>query len=98
MSYLFFINAIDSKAVQVLEGEEAHHAIKVLRLTKGEQLVLSDGKSSWVSLRQPNLQADCYRLRLRWYRLSSAFSALSGKQGWKFSIQYRYHLSCTQPI
>lgn len=49
MSYLFFVDAIDSKAVQVLEGEEAHHAIKVLRLTKGEQLVLSDGKSSWVS-------------------------------------------------
>lgn len=49
MSYLFFVDQIDSNEVQSLENEEAHHAIKVLRVTSGETLTFSDGKSHWVS-------------------------------------------------
>ena len=49
MSSLFFVDNIDSNEVQLLENEEAHHAIKVLRLSLGEQLIISDGKNTWVS-------------------------------------------------
>jgi 16S rRNA (uracil1498-N3)-methyltransferase len=49
VGHLFFVDEIDSTEVQLLEGEEAHHAIKVLRLSQGEQLVLSDGKMNWIS-------------------------------------------------
>ncbi len=49
MSFLFFVDQIDSNEVQLLENEEAHHAIKVLRVKSGERLTFSDGKSHWVS-------------------------------------------------
>lgn len=49
MSSLFFVDQIDTTVVQSLENEEAHHAIKVLRVTSGERLTFSDGKSHWVS-------------------------------------------------
>ena len=49
MSSLFFVDNIDSNEVQLLENEEAHHAIKVLRLSLSEQLIISDGKNTWVS-------------------------------------------------
>jgi Uncharacterized protein conserved in bacteria len=47
VSSLFFVDNIDSNEVQLLENEEAHHAIKVLRLSLGEQLIISDGKNTW---------------------------------------------------
>lgn len=32
----------------VVDGDEAHHAIKVVRLEVGEKIVLTDGKGNWV--------------------------------------------------
>lgn len=49
MSYLFFVDNLDSNDIQLLEDQEAHHAIKVLRLSEGERLTLSDGLTKWVS-------------------------------------------------
>ena len=34
---------------QILDGDEAHHAIKVMRLKIGEEIKISDGEGSWVS-------------------------------------------------
>jgi len=40
---LFFSDQISTGQRQVLENEEAHHAIKVLRLNTGEVIKISDG-------------------------------------------------------
>lgn len=45
---LFFVPQIESADVQEIVGDEAHHAIKVLRLKKNDQVQLSDGAGNWV--------------------------------------------------
>ena len=49
MLTLFFSDQISTSQRQVLENEEAHHAIKVLRLNTGEIIKISDGVRNWVS-------------------------------------------------
>ena len=49
MLTLFFSDQISTGQRQVLENEEAHHAIKVLRLNTGEVIKISDGVGTWVS-------------------------------------------------
>lgn len=49
MLALFFSDQISTGQRQVLENEEAHHAIKVLRLNTGEVIKISDGVGNWVS-------------------------------------------------
>ena len=49
MLTLFFSDQISTGQRQVLENEEAHHAIKVLRLNIGEVIKISDGVGNWVS-------------------------------------------------
>ena len=49
MLTLFFSDQISTGQRQVLENEEAHHAIKVLRLNTGEIIKISDGVGNWVS-------------------------------------------------
>jgi len=46
---LFFSDQISTGQRQVLESDEAHHAIKVLRLNIGEIVKISDGVGKWVS-------------------------------------------------
>lgn len=47
---LFFVDklSIGADGIQLLEGVEANHAIRVMRLTVGEEIKLSDG-SKWIS-------------------------------------------------
>ncbi len=49
MLTLFFSEHISAGQTQVLEDDEAHHAIKVLRLNYGEIIKISDGVRNWVS-------------------------------------------------
>ena len=49
MLTLFFSDQISTGQRQVLESDEAHHAIKVLRLNIGEIIKISDGVGKWVS-------------------------------------------------
>jgi len=46
---LFFTDQINNGSTQILEKDEAHHAIKVLRLNLGEVIKISDGVKKWVS-------------------------------------------------
>jgi 16S rRNA (uracil1498-N3)-methyltransferase len=46
---LFFTNHINDGGTQTLEKEDAHHAIKVLRLKLGEIIQISDGVKKWIS-------------------------------------------------
>ena len=49
MLTLFFTDQINDGSTQTLGKEEAHHAIKVLRLNLGEVIKISDGVKKWVS-------------------------------------------------
>lgn len=49
MLTLFFSDQISTGQRQVLEKDEAHHAIKVLRLNMEEIIRVSDGVRNWVS-------------------------------------------------
>ncbi len=49
MLTLFFTDQINNGSTQILDKDEAHHAIKVLRLKLGEVIKISDGVKKWVS-------------------------------------------------
>lgn len=49
MPSLFFVDEISTQGIQSIENEEAHHAIKVLRLSIGELVYVSDGQGKWIS-------------------------------------------------
>ena len=44
MLSLFFVDDIDTP---LLNGENAHHADRVLRMSAGEELLISDGRGKW---------------------------------------------------
>lgn len=48
MLSVFVIPEISSSSQIVVDGDEAHHAIKVVRLEVGEKILLTDGKGNWV--------------------------------------------------
>ncbi len=47
MLSLFLVPSLPSGAALTVEGDEAHHAIKVMRLGMGEEILLSDGSGAW---------------------------------------------------
>ena len=49
MLSLFFVDELSNSQTQILDSDEAHHAIKVMRLKTGEEIKISDGKGRWVS-------------------------------------------------
>ena len=49
MHSLFFVDKLSGGQTQTLESDEAHHAIKVMRLKTGEEIKISDGEGNWVS-------------------------------------------------
>ena len=49
MLTLFFTDQINNGSTQILDKNEANHAIKVLRLKLGEVIKISDGVKKWVS-------------------------------------------------
>lgn len=49
MLSLFFVDELSGSKTQALDNDEAHHAIKVMRLKIGEEIKISDGEGSWVS-------------------------------------------------
>ena len=49
MLTLFFTDQINDGSTQTLDNDDAHHAIKVLRLKLGEVIKISDGVNKWVS-------------------------------------------------
>jgi 16S rRNA (uracil1498-N3)-methyltransferase len=46
---LFFVDNLSSGDSHLLDKDEAHHAIKVLRVKIGEEIMISDGSGNWVS-------------------------------------------------
>jgi 16S rRNA (uracil1498-N3)-methyltransferase len=48
MLTLFLVDNLDSSQIIEVTGDEAHHAIKVLRINLGEEILISDGNGNWV--------------------------------------------------
>ncbi len=48
MLSLFFVSDIDSGPTVEVDGDEAHHAIKAVRIKIDEELLLADGSGAWV--------------------------------------------------
>lgn len=49
MLSLFFVDHLSAGATQEISGDEAHHAVSVMRLTVGEKIKIADGSGNWVS-------------------------------------------------
>lgn len=47
MLSLFFVPEISDGSKIVVDGDEAHHAIKVMRMEIGEELQVADGRGNW---------------------------------------------------
>ena len=47
MAHLFFISSLPQENRAVVDGSEAHHAISVLRIERGEEILISDGVGNW---------------------------------------------------
>lgn len=47
MLSLFFVPSLPDAGTFTVDGDEAHHAIKVMRLSVGEDVLLSDGGGAW---------------------------------------------------
>lgn len=48
MLTLFLVDKLEDSNLIEVSGDEAHHAIKVLRITVGEEILISDGAGNWV--------------------------------------------------
>jgi 16S rRNA (uracil1498-N3)-methyltransferase len=53
----------DSNLIEVV-GDEAHHAIKVLRITVGEEILVSDGAGNWVRASVENIEKKTFTARV----------------------------------
>jgi len=47
MLTLFLIEKLGDSSIIEIDGDEAHHAIKVLRIEIGEEILISDGAGNW---------------------------------------------------
>ena len=64
MLTLFLVDKLeDSNLIEVV-GDEAHHAIKVLRITVGEEILVSDGAGNWVRASVENIEKKTFTARV----------------------------------
>lgn len=51
MFTLFFVDDLPTGGSYEFSNEDAHHAIRVLRMQAGDEFILSDGKGSWTQVK-----------------------------------------------
>ena len=56
MLTLFLVHKLESSQSIEVAGDEAHHAIKVLRIKLGEEILVSDGAGNWVRAVVENIE------------------------------------------
>ena len=56
MLTLFLIERLPDSELIEIDGDEAHHAIKVLRLNVGEEILISDGAGTWARVKVENIE------------------------------------------
>ena len=56
MLTLFLVDKLEDSNLIEVSGDEAHHAIKVLRTSVGEEILISDGAGNWVRASVENIE------------------------------------------
>lgn len=64
MLTLFLVNKLDGLETVEISGDEAHHAIKVLRVTLGEEVLISDGSGNWVRAVIENIEKKSFSAKV----------------------------------
>jgi 16S rRNA (uracil1498-N3)-methyltransferase len=64
MLTLFLIDKLEDSNLIEVAGDEAHHAIKVLRINVGEEILISDGAGNWVRASVENIEKKTFTAKV----------------------------------
>jgi 16S rRNA (uracil1498-N3)-methyltransferase len=64
MLTLFLVDKLDDSNLIEVSGDEAHHAIKVLRINVGEEILVSDGAGNWVRASVENIEKKTFTAKV----------------------------------
>ena len=64
MLTLFLVDKLESSQSIEVAGDEAHHAIKVLRIKLGEEILVSDGAGNWVRVVVENIEKKTFTAKV----------------------------------
>jgi 16S rRNA (uracil1498-N3)-methyltransferase len=64
MLTLFLVDKLEDSNLIEIAGDEAHHAIKVLRITAGEEILISDGAGNWVRASVENIEKKTFTAKV----------------------------------
>jgi 16S rRNA (uracil1498-N3)-methyltransferase len=64
MLTLFLVDKLEDSNLIEIAGDEAHHAIKVLRITVGEEILISDGAGNWVRASVENIEKKSFTAKV----------------------------------
>jgi 16S rRNA (uracil1498-N3)-methyltransferase len=64
MLTLFLVDKLEDSNLIEVAGDEAHHAIKVLRINIGEEILISDGAGNWVRASVENIEKKTFTAKV----------------------------------
>jgi 16S rRNA (uracil1498-N3)-methyltransferase len=64
MLTLFLVDKLEDSNLIDVAGDEAHHAIKVLRINVGEEILISDGAGNWVRANVENIEKKTFTAKV----------------------------------
>ena len=64
MLTLFLVDKLEDSNLIEVSGDEAHHAIKVLRTSVGEEILISDGAGYWVRASVENIEKKTFTAKV----------------------------------
>ena len=64
MLTLFIVEKLSDSPLIEVDGDEAHHAIKVLRIKSGEEILISDGNGNWVRASVENIDKKSFTAKV----------------------------------
>ena len=64
MLTLFLVDKLEDSNLIEVSGDEAHHAIKVLRINIGEEILISDGAGNWVRASVENIEKKSFAAKV----------------------------------
>jgi len=64
MLTLFLIEKLGDSSIIEIDGDEAHHAIKVLRIQIGEEILISDGAGNWAQASVENIERKSFTAKV----------------------------------
>ena len=64
MLTLFLVDKLEDSNLIEVSGDEAHHAIKVLRINIGEEILISDGAGNWVRASVENIEKKTFAAKV----------------------------------